>query len=798
MKTRQENTDEHILAQARLSPSLREKSPRIQRLYDRLSLRMAERQIFWGGDATILTPCTERLPTAARRALAFEKAMREMPIEIEDDDLIAGISLCGGHVVRCLMPKYAKPDEIHDVSLTIFHKTPDYETLLKKGLSGIMEDIRVKISSVEASGSPDRIARLEFLNAMLKETAAVIVLANRFADLADRKSSETQDGARIEDLKKIAEACRMVPEHPAQTMQQAIQSFWLLNFAFFQTQTYISCGRLDLLFSPYFDEDRKNGTLTVAQCQELIDCLFIRFNDRAQINPDTYVGEDGIEGATLHEGSDFSRGFVIAGDDSTYVENNRLHMTTYLDKSDAINHWGQNILIGGLRRNGEDATTAVTYMFLNAFDKMAMTSPVVTARMHALSPEQYVHRVAESVKTGGGMPYINNDDVIISAYERLGVCHEDACGYANSNCWETLLQGMSDQEMIRGVNFLLFLELALNRGRTVIFGGQAGIDTGDPSQFKNFGELMESWKRQLEHNIKLNIETVARIILNDGTHGKLASHPLLSSLMRDCIDNAADIFHGGARYTLWHVLSEAVSNAADALCAIKKLVFEDGKYTMAELLSSLRSDFDGPAGEQLRQIAINELPKFGNDTDEVDLIAAEMVACFNGFVEKYAAKYRPRIIFSPCIATFSWIASIGRELGASLDGRHSMEPIAANMSPVPGSDVSGPTAAINSYLKIDTSHMAAGAPLDLRINSASIDGDGGTARLVGLIKTFLELGGNMITLTITSTDELLSAMKEPEKHRNLRVRMGGWSAYFVMLGDEHQKVHLKRVEHGLA
>lgn len=201
---------------------------------------------------------------------------------------------------------------------------------------------------------------------------------------------------------------------------------------------------------------------------------------------------------------------------------------------------------------------------------------------------------------------------------------------------------------------------------------------------------------------------------------------MLSVLTKDCVENLADTCHRGARYDLWHILCEAVSNAADAAAAIQKFVFEEKVVTLPDL-----------------------------------------------------------------------VVNIGKRIGASADGRKSHEPIAANMSPVPSRDISGPTAAINSYLKLNTSSMAAGAPIDLRVSINGLEGEEGTRRIAALVETFIEMGGNMMTLTITSVEELRRAMENPEKYRGLRVRMGGWSAYYTLLSKESQKIHLKRVEHGL-
>ena len=223
-------------------------------------------------------------------------------------------------------------------------------------------------------------------------------------------------------------------------------------------------------------------------------------------------------------------------------------------------------------------------------------------------------------------------------------------------------------------------------------------------------------------------------------------------------------------------------------------VFEEKVVTLPDLVEILKNNWEGC--ETLRLRFINEAAKFGNGCEQADKIAQEMVEYFVECVDSYNQKYED-IIYSPCIGTFSWVVNIGKRIGASADGRKSHEPIAANMSPVPSRDISGPTAAINSYLKLNTSSMAAGAPIDLRVSINGLEGEEGTRRIAALVETFIEMGGNMMTLTITSVEELRRAMENPEKYRGLRVRMGGWSAYYTLLSKESQKIHLKRVEHGL-
>ena len=740
--------------QAREDISLRKMTPRTKRHYDRILKSMYEKQTLWGGNLTVLDSETKKMSTAARRSLAFEKVMKEMPVHIEPYALLAGLCEKNGQIVRCMLPSFIKEEERGKCTMGISHKCPDYETLLDIGISGILGNLEKSRAKLSASPkNPDNTGKLDFYEAVRRECLAVIEASNRYADLAERSG-----------LSELARICRKVPEYGADSLHEAVQSMWFYNHCIHETMTRLSIGNIDRLLNPYFEKDYKAGKITLEFAQELIDEFNLRVNDRAQIDPEKYVvSQSELEGAPE---SDFTigygQGFALSAEN---------------DMADAINHWGQNILISGLLEDGSDATNALTYMFLNAHEKFRLTGPVLSVRLHKNSPLELTSRAAEVLKTGGGMPFINNDDVIVSAYEKLGIPRSDACNYANSNCWETLIQGKSNQEMIRFINFLHLLEQTFNSG----------------GSFADMNEILDAWKKQIDTRLKTTMEHNAAQIEKNGSHGYYTSIPILSALTRDCIENMTDLTHGGSRYTLWHVMAEAVSNAADAFSAVQKFVFEDKIVSLPRLIEILQNNWEGE--EELRLNFINNTPRFGNGLSVPDFYAKEMVDYFNDRVKFHAQKHKI-CIYSPCIGTFSWIISIGKHIGASADGRKNGEPIAANMSPAAGADISGPLAAINSYLKLKTDEMAAGAPIDLRLNKRGLEGEEGTNRIAALIRTFIQQGGNMLTLTVTDAEELRRAAAEPEKYRSLRVRMGGWTAYFVLLSKEAQAIQLRRSEHG--
>jgi len=421
----------------------------------------------------------------------------------------------------------------------------------------------------------------------------------------------------------------------------------------------------------------------------------------------------------------------------------------------------------------------------------------VTVRLHRGSPLALLRRVAEVLKDGGGMPFIDNDDAIIPAYQKLGVPTADARDYSNSNCWETMIAGKSDQELIRGFNFLLVLEWVLNRGITRCRNEQEGIDSGDPHDFASFSEVIEAWKRQLDVYLEKSIDYIgSRYLtcnLQHSNHGRYAHNPLLSALTQDCIDKEQDIIRGGARYAIWHCMAEAVPNCIDAMAAIKQLVFDDKVVTIDTLLNALDSNWQGY--ENLRQRLIGCAPKYANDQANADDIGRELLGYFIERTRYHAQRY-PAIIFPCAVGTFSWYTSIGREVGASCDGRFAQDPITPNFSPGVGMDLTGPTAVIRSYCRMHVADLAGGAPLDLRFSGNHLRGEAGTERLAAFIQVFIALGGNMMTITVTNVEELKRAMLEPMNYRGLRVRMGGWTAYFIALNTEQQRLHIAKVEHG--
>ncbi len=637
---------------ARAAHVLRTYSERTQRLYDVVCERMTRPQMAWGEELDIFEePEAADLPLILRRTAALRKLLLEMPIVIEEDDLIVGNTVQDGVIVRTRLPRYGTDEEYEQAASEgaglysqLSHKTPYYYDVLGKGLAGIIADVDRKSAEIAADPEDEeRGKKLDFYEAMKLEAEAVIALAHRYADLAAEEAALAQTEDRRDELHAIAQVCRRVPQHPASTFHEAVQSFWFVHYALFSTGTHISCGRFDQFLYPTLRRDLETGVIGLEEAQELVDCVWLRFNDRGQIlRKNFYRDEPAHNGGAGSDEEAQAQAVQAIVDDGpkSWSAGHRTRFRYATDAADAVNHFGQNILLSGIRPDGADGTNELTYLGLNALEKFAFTSPVVTVRLHKDSPQELVNRTAEVLKTGGGMPYVNNDDVLIPAYVKLGVPLEDARDYANSNCWETMIEGKSDQEMIRGMNFLLFLELALHRGVSSVHG-KMGPDTGDPREYSSFAGLMAAWKTQADHQLRLGIDYIGKGIaegtLEHSNHGKYSFNPLLSSMTLDCIENERDVIRGGARYTIWHVMAEAVANAIDSLAAIKMMVYEEKSVSMDELLTALEHDWDGY--ENLRTRLVARAPKYANDNEYADELGQEMMSFFVDRAAHHAQRY---------------------------------------------------------------------------------------------------------------------------------------------------------------
>lgn len=440
--------------------------------------------------------------------------------------------------------------------------------------------------------------------------------------------------------------------------------------------------------------------------------------------------------------------------------------------------------------NGNDATNDLTYMILKCWKELELISPVMSVRLHNGAPEALYELCARILRDGSGEPALYNDEAIIAGLVKMGIPIEEANDYSNDGCWEVLIPGKTDHSFAH-IEVLRLLEYTLFRGESLLRNCKEGIDVGDPCKFQSFDELYRAFLKQVNWRVGQLVEKKVKYY---GRVCAIAPDPMFSIFLDDCVERGKDCTDGGARYIFHAPVVTGVSNCVDSLAVIKKLVFEEKRITMQALLNAIRMNFEGY--EAMRQMCINRVPKFGNDNDYVDDIANDLLNQIVKMLELQQKKY-PWIYFPLAIGTFERYGHFGSVCAASADGRLAREPVAANFSPSVGCDLSGPTAALLSISKPDLLPYVTGAPLDIQINSSEVAGDAGLARLIGLIHSFLDLGGLIFTITGVSEQAMREAQKNPDKYRSLRVRLGGFSAYFIALSDTMQEDMIKRVKHKL-
>ncbi|MHA1847957.1 MAG: glycyl radical protein [Promethearchaeota archaeon] len=621
------------------------------------------------------------------------------------------------------------------------HIVVGYKNVLKYGFSGISAAARKQMDVVKRD---DEIA---FLKSVTIVARAIRDFSMKFARLATRKASETEDENYKNELMKIAAICRKVPWEPPSSFHEALQALWFTQNAIiisYGAGSGITPGRVDQLLYPYYEADISSGKISRAEALELIEEFLIKINNNVVIWPN-------IAGVKLnHLGSDI-----------------------------------ENITIGGLKPDGEDGTNELSYLFIEAI-KNTKLATTVSFRISKKSPDEFLRKIIELHEFTNG-PAFFNDDINVKAMMNDGYSIEDARDYCLVGCVEP--SGNGDTFGATGgtkIYFPTIIDLIFNRGKTTFFGHFDTIDTGDPRNFKSFDELMDAFYKQMG----TLVSTVAKATnLRDEIWAKNFHNPLISCTIDDCIKNSKDMTAGGAKYNFGAIGGGGLATAVDSLAAIKKLVFDEKEVTMAELIDAIKSNFKNK--ELLRQKLMN-CPKFGNDDDYVDEIAVNIV---NRFCEM--CKNEKTINgghFKASFISYGLNVYEGALEPATPNGRKAGEPFSNSISPSNGAEIRGPTAVLNSLAKLDHSKIGFGNSLNMKFPSNLVKSKKGIDSLERLIKTYFKNGGFHVQFNVVDGQTLRDAQKNPEKYQDLIVRVSGYSAYFTRLGKEIQDDLIKRVE----
>lgn len=640
------------------------------------------------------------------------------------------------------------------------HLAVDYDKVLKVGLGGIRKEVEEAKRKLEYSNYND-LKKLPFYNSVLITIDACIAFANRYADLATKLASEETDVQRKKELHTIAEVCSRVPEHPAQSFYEAVQSTWFIHLIL-QIESNghsLSYGRLDQFLYPLYEKDIRIGVMTEDFALELIENLWIKTFSINKIRSMSHTK--------------FSAGSPLY----------------------------QNVCIGGQHVDGTDAVNDLSFMVLKSVAHLRLTQPNLSVRYHKGISEEFMRDCIEVIKLGFGMPSFNNDEIIIDSFISKGVKKEDAYNYCSIGCIEVSIPGKFGYRT-SGMNFMNFpkiLMMAFNKGIDVTSGEKVFDTDIHFTEMTSFEQVWDAWVKAIKHftPISVSLDNCADYAIE-----LEVPDPLCSALVDDCIGRGITLKEGGAVYDFIGPLQVGIANIGDSLAAIKKLVFEEKRITPTQLWDALMSDFQNKDGWKIKEMLINDAPKFGNDDDYVDELTSKAYEVYMDEIANYRnTRYGRGPIggeYYPSTSSISANVPQGAIVCATPDGRGAGEPLAEGCSPTHGVDVNGPTAVFKSISKLPTIRMTGGVLLNQKLNPKSLDNPRDVDKLIMMLRTFFDvLKGFHVQYNVVDRETLLDAQKNPEKHRDLVVRVAGYSAFFNILSRETQDDIIARTEHTL-
>ncbi|MGG5313630.1 choline trimethylamine-lyase [Enterococcus sp. DIV2371] len=622
---------------------------------------------------------------------------------------------------------------------------PGYDVILmKKGMLDIQKEAQEKLAALDYA-NPDDMEKIYFYKAQIETAEGVMIYAKRMSEYARTLAEKETDPKRKMELQKIAEVNAKVPANKPETFWEAIQAVWTIESLLVveENQTGMSIGRVDQYMYPFFKNDLDSGRLTNHEAFELAGCMLIKMSEMMWI--------------TSEGGSKFFAGY------QPFV----------------------NMCVGGVTREGRDATNELTYLLMDAVRHVKVYQPSLACRIHNRSPREYLKKIVDVVRAGIGFPACHFDDTHIKMMLAKGVSVEDARDYCLMGCVEPQKSGRLYQWTSTAyTQWPICIELVLNHGVPLWHGKKVTPDLGAISAYQTYEQFEEAVKEQIRYVTKWS--SVATVI-TQRVHRELAPKPLMSIMYEGCMENGKDVSAGGAMYNFGPgVVWSGLATYADSMAAIKKLVFEEKKYTLEELNRALKADFVGY--DQVRTDCLNA-PKFGNDDDYADLIAADLIH----FTEVEHRKYKT--LFSElCHGTLSISNNtpLGQITGASANGRKAWIPLSDGISPTQGADFKGPTAIVKSISKMANDTMNLGMVHNFKIMTGILNTPQGEESLITLLKTASVLGNGEMQFNYLDNETLLAAQKNPQEYRDLIVRVAGYSAFFVELCKDVQDEIISR------
>lgn len=673
-------------------------------------------------------------PMPIRRAKALNAVLERSLLPLVPGELLIGAGVLG----RCAPEGTVSADELaadraylatmpdRDFQTHRDHHAPGYARLLRVGLGGLKSETR---DSLARHDDPRERAFLESVLIALDGASRYML---RWADRCDAAARETPEHSAL--LADQARRMRRLAEEPASSFHDALQLTWSFHAIMqIDDRHAMAFGRLDQFLYPCYAADLAAGSTTPADALRLLEHFFARIT----VTPDV-----------------------------------------------------QNIALGGVRpEDGLDATNDLSHLILEACRRVGRPGGNCTARVHKNTPQDFLRKCGEVIRSGIGYPALYNDEVQIPALTGIGYPLHDARDYCFAGCIEVFIPGRMAPWADGRFNLLHCVDLALRRGIDGIKGQRLGPDTGEPEDFEGF---YRAWLTQMRFRLDVHVERLnARKSQFDARASECAA-PLLSALTADCIARGRDLNDGGARHPANHgIAGMGIGVTADSLAAVKRFVYERRQFTLAGLRRMLNANFAGC--ERERRLLLSEAPKYGNGDDEVDAIAARVTQDFGVECMKHRTP-RGGWYWGLMAANVSNIAG-GREVGASPDGRLAMQPLSDAASPTFGRDLAGLTAVIRSVSRLPYAVCPGGNVVNVKLHPSAIAGDKGLDSLASLVRTGFDLGAVQFQFNTVDRRILEEAVASPDEHRGLVVRVSGFSSYFVSLDRAVQEDILARTEH---
>lgn len=616
--------------------------------------------------------------------------------------------------------------------------TAGYEWILHEGTKGIKKIIQERKDKLDVT-IPGDYEKDYYLKAMLISAEGIEILAKRYSDEAIRLAELEKNDKRKKELLEISAICKYVPENPARTFKEALQSLYFYQICIFMEQNAASYnpGRMDQYMYPFYKTDLENGHITQNEAQELLDCLWVKFSEPC-------LFQDAVT-------AEFAAGYPMF----------------------------QNVCVGGVDSTGRNAVNELSYMILQATMDVQLYQPSLSVRYSlAKNPNEFLRKVVELIRLGTGFPAFHNDDIGIRMLMNKGIPLREALNWNPCGCVETNLEGrLRHYTALADINLGSIVEFAMLDGMNRKSGKYISERTGNPENFETFEEFFNTVKKQLSYAVRAVVKgshVIDEVCMNRPV-------PALSLTFKECIENAKDYAWGGAKYNTGNgIILIGVADLINSVAAIKSVVYDKGKATMKQIIEALDNDFNGY--DSIKKLCI-EAPKYGNDISVADDLAAELFTFIADEIEKYSSKFGR---MTPGILPVSGNTPFGLEVGALPSGRNAWKPLTDGVSPSGGTDFNGPGSVLKSVSHIPHDRFVQGTLLNMKIEPALLSTENGITQLMALLKSMCSLGVFHVQFNVIDHEKLIKAQENPEKYKGLLVRVAGYTAYFVELGKDVQ------------